>query len=85
MGPRRVAPLQVGINAIERGIARRSRRVVAPGWVGPLLPIRMIAQRVIDRYTLPGLENALAVARDEHAPLTTALPEERSAPAEISS
>jgi NAD(P)-dependent dehydrogenase (short-subunit alcohol dehydrogenase family) len=85
MGPRRVAPLQVGINAIERGIARRSRRVVAPAWVGPLLPIRMIAQRVIDRYTLPGLENALAVARDEHAPLTTALPEERSAPAEISS
>ncbi len=85
MGPRRVAPLEVGINAIERGIARRSRRIVAPGWVGPLLPIRMVAQRVIDRYTLPGLDDALAVARDEHAPLTTELPEARSAPVEMPS
>ncbi len=31
---RRVAPLEAGIDAIERGIARRSRRVVAPRWVG---------------------------------------------------
>jgi AhpD family alkylhydroperoxidase len=85
MGPRRVAPLEVGISAIERGIARRSRRVVAPGWVGPLLPIRMIAQRVIDRYTLPGLDAALEVARGEHAPLTTELPEEQSAPVEMPS
>ncbi len=85
MGPRRVAPLEVGINAIERGIARRSRRVVAPGWVGPLLPIRMVAQRVIDRYTLPGLDDALATARGEHAPLTTELPEEQSAPVEMPS
>jgi hypothetical protein len=84
MGPRRVAPLEVGIDAIERGIARRSRRVVAPGWVGPILPIRMLAQRLIDRFALPGLEQALEVARSEHAPLTTELPEERSAPAEIS-
>jgi AhpD family alkylhydroperoxidase len=83
MGPRHVAPLRLGVNAIERGIARRSRRVVAPGWVAPLLPIRMLAQRVIDRYMLPGLERALETARDEHAPLTTELPAERSEPAAI--
>src|SRR3954462_8825319 len=29
----RVAPLEVGIDAVERGIARRSRRIVAPRWV----------------------------------------------------
>ena len=84
MGPRRVAPLEAGIDAIERGIARRSRRVVAPGWVAPLLPIRMLAQRVIERYTLPGLERALETARSEHAPLTTELPAEHSEPAAIS-
>ena len=56
MGPRRVAPLEVGIDAIERGIARRSRRVVAPGWVAPVLPIRMIAQRVVERLHAPGLD-----------------------------
>jgi NAD(P)-dependent dehydrogenase (short-subunit alcohol dehydrogenase family)/alkylhydroperoxidase family enzyme len=85
MGPRRVAPLELGIDAIERGIARRSRRVVAPGWVAAVLPIRMLAQRVIDRYTLPGLDDALATARGEHAPLTTELPEEQSAPVEMPS
>jgi NAD(P)-dependent dehydrogenase (short-subunit alcohol dehydrogenase family) len=84
-GPRRVTPLEVGVDAIERGIARRSRRVVAPGWVAAILPIRMLAQRVVERYTLPGLDGALAVARGENAPLTTELPEERSAPAEIPS
>src|SRR5690348_17142536 len=38
IGPRRrpVTPLEAGIDAIERGIARRSRRVVAPRWVAPL-------------------------------------------------
>ena len=84
MGPRRVAPLEAGIAAIERGIARRSRRVLAPGWVAAILPIRMLAQRVIDRYTLPGLDEALEIARGENAPLTTELPDERSAPAAIS-
>src|SRR5437764_4548855 len=45
----RVAPLEVGVNAIERGITRRSRRVVGPGWVGGVLPVRMLAQRLVDR------------------------------------
>ena len=38
----RVTPLEVGIDAIERGIARRSRRVVAPRWVAAALPMRML-------------------------------------------
>ncbi len=70
----RVAPLKVGIDALERGIARRSRRVVAPRWVGPLLPVRMAVQPFIDRATQRGLRAALEIARDEDAPLTTPQP-----------
>jgi NAD(P)-dependent dehydrogenase (short-subunit alcohol dehydrogenase family) len=71
----RVAPLKVGINAIERGIARRSRRVVAPGWVAGVLPVRMLAQRIVELGARPGLDRALETARGEHAPLTTEQPE----------
>jgi NAD(P)-dependent dehydrogenase (short-subunit alcohol dehydrogenase family) len=72
---RRVAPLKVGIDAIERGIARRSRRVVAPAWVGPVLPVRMGVQRLVDVVARRGLDKAIQIAREEHAPLTTELPE----------
>ena len=72
----RVAPLSVGIDALERGIARRSRRVVAPWWVGGLLPIRMAIQPIVDRAAQRGLREALEVAREEDAPLTTPQPEE---------
>ena len=76
LGPRRrpVAPLQAGIDAIERGIARRSRRVVAPRWVAPLLPMRMLAQRVVEAATRSSIEGVLEVARAESAPLTTPQP-----------
>jgi NAD(P)-dependent dehydrogenase (short-subunit alcohol dehydrogenase family) len=67
----RVAPLEAGIEAIERGVTRRARRVVAPRWVGPLLPARMIAQRVVERAMPGDLDAALEVARGEDAPLTT--------------
>jgi NAD(P)-dependent dehydrogenase (short-subunit alcohol dehydrogenase family) len=74
LGPSRVAPLQAGIDAIERGIVGRSRRVVAPGWVAAVLPMRMLAQRLIDTVSRRGLDRALETARHEHAPLTTSLP-----------
>jgi len=74
----RVAPLSVGIDALERGIARRSRRVYAPRWVGPLLPLRMLAQPVVDRAGQLGLGAALETARAEDAPLTTSQPGERA-------
>ncbi len=72
----RVAPLEVGIDAIERGIERRSRRVVAPGWVAGMLPVRMAIQRAVDLGTRRGLRETLEVARGEHPPLTTAQPDD---------
>lgn len=78
LGPRRrVTPLEVGVDAIERGIARRSRRVVAPGWVSGALPARMLLQRLVERVTRRGLQDALEIARAENAPLTTELPPAR--------
>ena len=71
----RVAPLQAGIDAIERGVARRSRRVVAPRWVAPVLQTRMLAQRVIELATRSSIEDVLEIARGEDAPLTTPQPE----------
>ena len=75
LGAARVAPLKVGIDALERGIARRSRRVYAPRWVGPVLPVRMAVQPLIDRGGQLGLAKALEAARREDAPLTTSQPE----------
>ena len=71
---RRVAPLEAGIDAIERGIARRARHVVAPRWVAPLLPMRMLAQRAVEAATRSSIESVLEVARGEDAPLTTPQP-----------
>ena len=71
----RVAPLKVGIDALERGIARRARRVYAPRWVGPVLPIRMAVQPLIEVVSQRGLAKALETAREEDAPLTTAQPD----------
>jgi NAD(P)-dependent dehydrogenase (short-subunit alcohol dehydrogenase family) len=70
-----VAPLDVAIDALERGIARRSRRVVAPAWAAPLLPLRMAAQPFVDAFAQRNLAEALEIARGEHAPLTTPQPE----------
>jgi NAD(P)-dependent dehydrogenase (short-subunit alcohol dehydrogenase family) len=41
---RNPAPLSKAIDAIERGIERRSARVWAPRWVGPMLALRGILQ-----------------------------------------
>jgi len=73
-----VTPLRTGIDALERGIVRRSRRIAAPWWVAPLLPIRTAAQRVIDVRGSRGLSEALDIARNEHAPFTTQQPERTS-------
>jgi NAD(P)-dependent dehydrogenase (short-subunit alcohol dehydrogenase family)/alkylhydroperoxidase family enzyme len=80
LGPQRaVAPLELGIDAIERGILSRSRRIVAPAWVAALLPVRMLAQRMVERTTRRGLDEVLQIARSEHAPLTTILPKAEAA------
>jgi NAD(P)-dependent dehydrogenase (short-subunit alcohol dehydrogenase family) len=67
----RVAPLHVAIDALERGIARRARRVVAPRSAAPLLPLRMAIQPIVDRALQRNLAKALDIARSEQAPLTT--------------
>jgi len=74
-GLSRVAPLHVGIDALERGIARRARRIVAPSWASALLPLRMAVQPFIDRGVQRNLAAALEIARGEHAPLTTVQPD----------
>ena len=70
-GLKRVAPVGPAIDAIEAGIRRRSRRVVSPGWVGPLLPVRMGVQRVVELVARRGLGETLEIARAEEAPFTT--------------
>lgn len=69
-----VTPLVVGIDALERGIARRAPRVCAPSWVAPVLRARMFAQPLVDRFVQRNLADALAIARAEHAPFTTEQP-----------
>src|SRR6266566_3191145 len=49
---RNPAPLSKAIDAIERGIERRSARVWSPRWVGPMLLLRGLAQPLIERSTL---------------------------------
>jgi NAD(P)-dependent dehydrogenase (short-subunit alcohol dehydrogenase family) len=69
-----VAPLRSAVDALERGITRRRRRVVAPRWVGPLLPLRMMIQPLVERRTRKRLAEALDIARTEDVPFTTPQP-----------
>lgn len=70
----RVAPLTTAVDALERGLVRRARRIWAPRWVAAAMPIRMVAQRVIEARLASGVPAALTTARTEHAPLTTRQP-----------
>ena len=72
----RLTPLEVAINAIERGIARRSRRIVVPRYSLGALPFRMGIQPVIERVTQRDLAKVLDIARSEDVPLTTPQPDE---------
>jgi NAD(P)-dependent dehydrogenase (short-subunit alcohol dehydrogenase family) len=65
------APLGAAIGVLERGIARRSRRVAAPWWAAGLLPLTIGVQPVIERLFQRRLPAALEIAREEDAPLTT--------------
>jgi NAD(P)-dependent dehydrogenase (short-subunit alcohol dehydrogenase family) len=72
-----VAPVEPAIDAIERGIRKRSRRIVSPRWVAAALPLRMVVQRVAERQVRGRLGPALEIARTEDAPLTTPQPRSR--------
>ena len=73
-----VAPVEPAIDAIERGITRRSRRIVSPRWVGALLPIREVVQRVLELEARRGLAKTLDIARAERPPLTTEQPADQT-------
>ena len=70
-------PLEIGIDALERGIARRARRIVAPRWMAGAMPFRMAIQPVVDRVTQPKLAKVLEIAREERVGLTTSQADER--------
>jgi NAD(P)-dependent dehydrogenase (short-subunit alcohol dehydrogenase family) len=69
-----VSPVGPAIDALERAIRRRSRRVVSPSWVAAVLPIRMLAQRVAELQLGRGFAETLEIARRERPPLTTPQP-----------
>jgi NAD(P)-dependent dehydrogenase (short-subunit alcohol dehydrogenase family) len=69
-----VAPLEVAVRALVSGIAQRKRRVYAPRWVGALLPLRSVAQRLLELRPQPEMAEALRLACLERAPLTTEQP-----------
>ncbi|WP_069165299.1 SDR family NAD(P)-dependent oxidoreductase [Nocardia altamirensis] len=70
-----VAPLAPAIDAVEKAIAQRRRRVVSPWWVGFALAFRPIAQRLIGFSFRRGVRRALEIARTEEAPFTTDQPD----------
>lgn len=71
----RVTPLSAGIDALERGIARRSRIICAPRYVAPILPIRMVVQPAFELVVRRRIAGVLDVARAEVVDLTTPQPE----------
>lgn len=49
---RNPAPVWKAIDAIERGIERRSARIWAPRWVGPMIALRGLLQPLVERRVL---------------------------------
>jgi NAD(P)-dependent dehydrogenase (short-subunit alcohol dehydrogenase family) len=49
---RNPAPVSKAIDAIQRGVERRSARVWAPRWIGPMLLMRGLLQPLTERATL---------------------------------
>jgi NAD(P)-dependent dehydrogenase (short-subunit alcohol dehydrogenase family) len=72
-----VAPVGPAIDALERGIRERSRRIVSPRWVGAALPVRMLVQRVVERDVRRKIGKSQEIARTEETPLTTPQPVRR--------
>jgi NAD(P)-dependent dehydrogenase (short-subunit alcohol dehydrogenase family) len=50
------APLSIAIDAIERGVSKRSARVWAPRWIGPMLYLRGLLQPLSERQALSDME-----------------------------
>jgi NAD(P)-dependent dehydrogenase (short-subunit alcohol dehydrogenase family) len=69
-----VAPVGPAIDALERGIRRRSKRIVSPSWVGLALRAPNLIVNVLDLQTRGKLAETIEIARREDAPLTTPQP-----------
>jgi NAD(P)-dependent dehydrogenase (short-subunit alcohol dehydrogenase family) len=71
----RRSPLKAGIDAIERGIERRSRTVVAPRWARGVLVARTILQPLAERDAARrGIGDIVEMAEREATELTTEQP-----------
>jgi len=58
-------PVARAVDAIERGVERRSARVWAPRWVGPILALRGLVQPIVERQTMAdpaGLAESMRMA-----------------------
>jgi NAD(P)-dependent dehydrogenase (short-subunit alcohol dehydrogenase family) len=60
-------PVSLGAAAIVRGIERRSRVVVAPGWVWLMLPLRELIARGAERQVLKMMPELEALSEREAA------------------
>ena len=66
---RRPAPVSIAVDAIERGVRRRSARVWAPRWIGPLLLLRGLLQPLTERRALADMSRlraAIDAAESSH-------------------
>jgi len=61
-------PVARAVDAIERGIERRSARVWAPRWVGPMIALRGLVQPLVERRTLREQANLVESMRLANAP-----------------
>jgi hypothetical protein len=68
---RNPAPLSKAIDAIERGVERRSARLWAPRWVGAMLLLRGITQPLTERVMLKDLDRLAESVRLTEAPEQT--------------
>jgi NAD(P)-dependent dehydrogenase (short-subunit alcohol dehydrogenase family) len=68
---RNPAPLSTAIDAIERGIERRSARIWAPRWVGAMLALRGVMQPLSERAMLRNLDELAESMRLADAPEQT--------------
>jgi len=66
------APVSIAVDAIERGIERRSARLWAPRWVGPMIALRGLIQPLTERRLLRDQDSLRESIRASEASQETA-------------
>lgn len=69
-----VSPIGPAVAALHRAIARRRKTVVSPWWVALVLPLRPLAQLLVQRLLGARVARAVEIARTEDVPFTTPQP-----------